>query len=469
MADRYQQLVNTPLGRIISKQVGLPAPMPLERFEPGQPLIAGPVLLGAATGSRLAGAASSILASAGADVRTPVQEELRQAAADAGLGAGIFNADTAVDSDRFKALVFDASGIKDSASLQEAWAFFHPTVRRVLRSGRVIVLGTPPEDGQDPGEAIAQRALEGLVRSIGKELRQGATAQLLYVAAGGESLLESALRFFLSPRSAYVSGQVVRITPSEGDQPAVDWERPLHGRVALVTGAARGIGEAIATVLARDGAHVLAVDIPASASELAAVADRIGGSSLQADITEETAPAEIASHLLEHHGGVDAIIHNAGITRDKTLGRMDEARWQQVLAVNLIAPQRIDAELFSRDVVRENGRVVCVSSISGIAGNAGQTNYATSKAGIIGMVEAWSRQAGQRGVTINAVAPGFIETQMTAAMPLATREAGRRMNSLRQGGLPIDVAETVAWLASPASGGLNGNVVRVCGQSLIGA
>lgn len=469
MADRYGQLVNTPLGRIISKQVGLPAPTPLERYEPGQRVISGPVLLGAASGSRLTGAVASVLASIGAEVSSPVQDDVRRAAADAGLSAGIFNPDTAGQADTFKALVFDASGIRDSASLREAWAFFHPTIRRVARCGRVIVLGTPPEGGRDPSEAIAQRALEGLVRSIGKEVRHGATAQLLYVAPEGEAGLESALRFFLSPRSAYVSGQAIRITPGDGDQPEVDWERPLQGRVALVTGAARGIGQAIAEVLARDGAHIVAVDIPAQAGELESVAQGVGGSWLQADITEDGAPAAIATHLLEHHGGVDAIIHNAGITRDKTLGRMDEALWQQVIAVNLTAPQRIDAQLFSREVVREHGRVVCVSSISGIAGNAGQTNYATSKAGIIGMVQAWAEQPGQRGVTINAVAPGFIETQMTAAMPLATREAGRRMNSLRQGGLPVDVAETVAWLASPASGGLNGNVVRVCGQSLIGA
>jgi 3-oxoacyl-[acyl-carrier protein] reductase len=148
---------------------------------------------------------------------------------------------------------------------------------------------------------------------------------------------------------------------------------------------------------------------------------------------------------------------------------MDEARWQQVIDVNLIAPQRIDAALFTRDAVRENGRIVLLSSISGIAGNAGQTNYATSKAGLIGMAQTWAKRTGARGVTINAVAPGFIETAMTAAMPLATREVGRRMNSLAQGGLPVDVAETVAWLSSPGSGGVNGNVVRVCGQSLIGA
>jgi 3-oxoacyl-[acyl-carrier protein] reductase len=469
VADRYQQLVNSPFGRVISKQAGLPAPVPLERHEPGQPVISGPVLFGAAPGSRLVGSIAGVLASVGAEVRTPVQDEVRRAAADVGLSAGIFNPETAAQDESFKALVFDATGIASSDELREAWAFFHPTIRRVRRSGRVILLAGSPEDCPEPEQAVAQRGLEGLTRSIGKEVRRGATAQILYVGPGAEQQVESALRFFLSSRSAYVSGQAIRISATEGPPPQVDWERPLAGRVAVVTGAARGIGEAIAQVLARDGAHVVAVDIPAQAAELAAVADRIGGSWLEADITDGAAPAGIASHLLEHHGGVDAVINNAGITRDKTLGRMDERLWQQVIDVNLTAPQRINAELFSRQAVREHGRIVCVSSISGIAGNAGQTNYATSKAGIIGMVQAWARRPGQRGVTINAVAPGFIETQMTAAMPLFTREAGRRMNSLAQGGLPVDVAETVAWLASPASGAVNGNIVRVCGQSLIGA
>jgi len=110
-----------------------------------------------------------------------------------------------------------------------------------------------------------------------------------------------------------------------------------------------------------------------------------------------------------------------------------------------------------------------VSSISGIAGNAGQTNYATSKAGVIGAVHAFESGCAKAGTTINAVAPGFIETAMTAAMPITIREAGRRMNSMSQGGLPVDVAETIAWYANPASAGVNGNIVRVCGQSLIGA
>jgi 3-oxoacyl-[acyl-carrier protein] reductase len=475
MADRYTQLINTPVGQLISKQVGLPRPVPLERHQPGAPVIDGPVLLGAAEGSRLVGEIAAVLAQIGAEVHTDLREQLRAAAADAGLDAKVFNPDVAGTEQTFKALVFDATGIRSSGELVQAYGFFHPAIRRVRRCGRVIVLGGPPEAAQEPAEAIAQRALEGLVRSIGKEVGRGATAQLVYAADEAAGQLGSTLRFLLSPRSAYVSGQVIRIgapvrgAPTRAQLAKLDWERPLHGRVALVTGAARGIGAKVAEVLAREGAHVVGLDVAPLSSELSRLTDSIGGSSLVADITDAAAPALIAGHLLDNHGGVDVVVHNAGITRDRTLGRMTEEQWVKVLDVNLGAEQRIDHELFEREAVRPNGRIVCVSSISGIAGNAGQTNYATSKAGVIGMVQAYAPKLAPRGVTINAVAPGFIETQMTAAMPIALREAGRRMNSLSQGGLPVDVAETIAWLASPGSGALSANVVRVCGQSLLGA
>jgi 3-oxoacyl-[acyl-carrier protein] reductase len=220
-------------------------------------------------------------------------------------------------------------------------------------------------------------------------------------------------------------------------------------RVALVTGAARGIGASIADVLEREGATVVRLDVADADIEL--------------DITTAEAPEVIARHFRD---GLDVIVHNAGVTKDRTLAKMPEDRWQSLMEVNLIAPERITERLLP--LLHDDGRIVCVSSMSGIAGNAGQTNYATSKAGVIGLVETLA-PALERGITINAVAPGFIETQMTAAMPIAVREAGRRMNSMRQGGLPVDVAETIAWLASPASSGVNGNVVRVCGQSLLGA
>ncbi|MGZ4192357.1 MAG: 3-oxoacyl-ACP reductase [Solirubrobacteraceae bacterium] len=470
MTDRYAQLVNTPIGKLVTKQIGLPQPPRLERYSPGQPVISGPVLLGASgPQSRLVKPLAKVLKAIDADVLTPMDEELRTAAAGAKLDAGIFNPDAAPPDERFKALVFDATGIESSDELERVWAFFHPAIRRVLGSGRVIILGTPPEDCAAPPAAIAQRALEGLERAIGKEVKKGATSQLIYVKPKAESQLEATLRFLLSPKSAFVSGQVVRIGPGAAASGKVDWDAPLTGKVALVTGAARGIGAAIAEVLARDGAHVVGLDVAPMADELSAVTGRLGGSFLAADITDDDAPVAIADHLLNQHEGVDIVVHNAGITRDKTLGRMTRDQWSKVIDINLSAPQRIDRELFTRDAVRRNGRIVGVSSISGIAGNAGQTNYSTSKAGVIGFVQAWAPELAKRGVTLNAVAPGFIETQMTAAMPLTIREAGRRMNSLSQGGLPVDVAETVAWFASPGSAGVTGNVIRVCGQSLLGA
>jgi 3-oxoacyl-[acyl-carrier protein] reductase len=408
-----------------------------------------------------------LLASASATVRTELDDEVRAAVGDAGLDAGIWNPEAAGEQ-RFKALVFDATGIPDSTRLSELWRFFSPTIRRVGTSGRVIVLGTPPDSCRSPREATAQRALEGFTRSVGKEVRRGATAQLVYVEPGAEDQIESTLRFLLSPRSAYVSGQVVRVTAS-ARRPELDWERPLAGKAALVTGASRGIGAEVARVLARDGAHVVGLDIPPLAEDLARLTGAIGGSSIAVDITEPGAPRRIADQLESGHGGVDIVVHNAGVTKDKTLGRMDEERWATLLEINLSSEERINDELLARNLLLDDARIVCVSSISGIAGNAGQTNYATSKAGVIGMVRSMAPVLAERAATINAVAPGFIETAMTAAMPIATREAGRRMNSMAQGGLPVDVAEAIAWFASPASAGLNGNVVRVCGQSLIGA
>ena len=478
MPDRYQQLVNTPIGRLISRRVGLPAPPMLERYRPGQPVITGTVLLGGPTGAdpthgpRLAAAVSATLRAVGARVQTPMDRRLRTAVAGAALPAAIFNPDAARADQRFKAVVLDATGLRTPGDLTTAYEFLHVTARRVSPSGRLIVLGTPPENASTPEETIAQRALEGLVRSLGKEARRGATAQLVYIAPGAEAQLDSTLRFLLSPRSAYVSGQVIRVgEPVDigSDPPEVDWISPLNGKVALVTGAARGIGSSIAEVLARDGATVVGLDIQAMAAELDAVVGAIGGSAITADVTAGDAPAEIADRLLHEHGGVDVVVHNAGVTRDRTIGRMTEEQWSTVLSINLIAPQLITAALVEREAIHRNGRVICLSSINGIAGAAGQTNYAASKAGLIGLLEAQAPTLGAQGITVNAVAPGFIETPMTAAIPFGRREVARRLNSLSQGGLPIDVAETIAWLAWPASAGVTGNVVRVCGQSMVGA
>jgi 3-oxoacyl-[acyl-carrier protein] reductase len=447
--DLYHQLVNAPLGSTIAGKLGLPQPETLRRYQPGQPVLEGPVLLGGAPGGRLGEALAQVLQGVGAEVRP-------------GPGAG--------GGERFAALVFDATGIASSAELRALYDFFHPVARRLAPSGRVLVLGAPPEDGaaEHPRRAVAQRALEGFTRSLGKEVRHGATVNLVYVAEGGEQAMESTVRFFLSARSAYVSGQVVRVGSGATTEPA-DWEHPLDGKVALVTGAARGIGAAIAKVLARDGAHVICLDVPSQGADLDALSNRLEGSKLQLDITAAEAPQTLVEHVRERHGGLDIVVHNAGITRDKTLVGMDQRQWDQLLDVNLSAQERLDDALLDGDLLRQGGRIVSVSSMAGIAGNRGQTNYATAKAGIIGMVRALAPALAKRDITINAVAPGFIETAMTAAMPVATREAGRRMSSLAQGGQPVDVAETIAWLAGPGSGTVNGRVVRVCGQNLLGA
>ncbi|MEO5665204.1 MAG: 3-oxoacyl-ACP reductase, partial [Nocardioides sp.] len=328
---------------------------------------------------------------------------------------------------------------------------------------------TTPESVKG-SERVAQRALEGFTRSLGKELGKGGTVQLVYVTKGADDALASTLAFFLSPKSAYVSGQVVRIGAHQEKQaePVTDWARPLEGKIALVTGASRGIGEQIARVLHRDGAKVVGVDVPQAASELQALMRELDGDYLTLDITGKDAPQRIAHHLASEHGGVDIVVHNAGITRDKKLANMAEDRWSSVIGVNLTAPERITRALLDDKVVNDNGRIIGVASIAGIAGNVGQTNYAASKAGVIGFVDSLADDLG-RGITINAVAPGFIITAMTAAVPFATREVGQRLNALSQGGLPVDVAEAIAWFASPGSTAVNGNVVRVCGQMMLGA
>ncbi|GGN96946.1 3-oxoacyl-ACP reductase [Actinoplanes lobatus] len=446
MADRYANFANSGLGRTVVKRLGLPDPPRLRRYRAGDPLVSGPVLLGAAPGGRLSEPIRKLLGAAGAEVT-----------------------DQTRDGVRVSALVLDATGITDSTGLRALYDFFHPYARSLEVSGRVLVLGTPPEATATPAEATAQRSLEGLTRSIGKEFGRGVTAQLVYVAPGGEQAIESTLRFLLSGRSAYVSGQVVRIGAGDVPTPA-DWDRPLHGRLALVTGAARGIGAAIARVLARDGADVIALDVPAAGDALADVANETRGRALQLDLTAADAPERLAGYLAAGpHTGVDIVVHNAGITRDKTIARMTEDRWDSVIGVNLTAPERVDDLLLERGLIGAGGRIVGVASIAGIAGNRGQTNYATSKAGVIGRVQSYAPVLLPRGITINAVAPGFIETAMTAKMPIGLREAGRRLNSMSQGGLPVDVAETIAWLASPGSATITGNVIRVCGQSLLGA
>jgi 3-oxoacyl-[acyl-carrier protein] reductase len=448
-SDLFSQVVNSGPGSFLAKQLGVPQPETLRRYRPGQPPLNGSLLIGG---------------------EGRVVEPLR--AALAGDYDVVSNNIGGRWADSFGGVVLDATGIADAAGLKELYQFFTPVLRNLASCARVVVIGTTPDQAGSVNAQIAQRALEGFTRSLGKELQRGATASLVYLAADAKPAatgLESTLRFILSAKSAYVDGQVYRVGAADSTPPA-DWDKPLAGKVAVVTGAARGIGETIAEVFARDGATVVAVDVPQAAEDLGKVAEKIGGSALTMDVTADDAVEQIVAHVTAQHGGkVDVLVNNAGITRDKLLANMDESRWDSVIAVNLLAPQRLTEGLVEAGVLGEGGRVVGLSSMAGIAGNRGQTNYAATKAGMIGLTEALAPVLAEKGITINAVAPGFIETKMTAAIPLATREVARRLNSLFQGGQPVDVAELIAYFASPASNAVTGNTIRVCGQAMPGA
>ena len=448
-SDLFSQVITSAPGSFLAKQFGLPAPETLRRYRPGDPPLAGPLLIGGE--GRLA---------------EPLRTALDADYDIVGNNLGGRWADT------FAGLVFDATGITDPAGLRGLFEFFTPLLRNLGPSARLVVLGSTPDEVDDARERIAQRALEGFTRSLAKEMQRGATVALVYVspdANTGATGCESTMRFILSAKSAYVDGQVFRVGVAEASAPA-DWTTPLAGKVGIVTGAARGIGATIAEVFARDGARVVAIDVEQAAEALADTATRVGGTALALDVTAPDAIERITAHLREHHGGrADILVNNAGITRDKLLANMDDSRWDAVVAVNLLAPLALTEGLVGNGSIGAGGRVIGLSSMAGIAGNRGQTNYATTKAGMIGITEALAPSLAARDITINAVAPGFIETAMTAAIPLATREVGRRLNSLYQGGQPVDVAEAIAYFASPASNAVTGTVIRVCGQAMLGA
>ena len=463
--DPIQTVLQSAAGRTVARRLGVPPPPTLRRYEVGQPLLPGPALASGAPGGRLLDPAVAVLTAAGADVTADGAEVTADGAEVTAIGGR---------PPMFGALVFDASGITDPHGLSALRDFFGPTLRRLAPGGRVLVLGTPPALAGSTDATIAQRALEGFTRSVGKELVGGSTAQLVLVAPGAEGRLASTLRFLASARSAFVDGQVITVSTTVPDEVAgafdvADGDRPLAGQVVVVTGAARGIGAAMVRTFARDGAAVLGVDVADQTPQLRAVTAAVAGSYLVADVTSPDAGARIARQVRERYGSLHGIVHNAGITRDRRLVNLRPDAWQQVIDVNLVAPRRITADLLGDGVLGDGGRVVGISSISGIAGNLGQTNYAASKAGVIGLVDALAPELAARGITVNAIAPGFIETRLTQRIPLMIREGGRRLSSLKQGGLPVDVAEAAAWLLGPASSGITGNVVRVCGQALIGA
>ncbi len=469
MTTILEVLTGNPLAKAVGKQLGVPQATELRRgrVRPTHPVVLA-VLGGSDQPDR---AVTQALQALGVPTIEAVRDEPATRTTDADG-----RSQPPAYQEPIGAVVLDASALTTVAELEGVRAVLRPAVRALGTSGRVILIGTDPDLLQEPEAAAVQQALEGITRSVGKELRKGGTANLILTSpqTTGASLT-STLSFLLEGRSAYVSGQPWRVLGAEPGQVPAQADRPYADQIVVVTGAARGIGAGIAEVFARDGAQLVLVDIPAAGEALSAVANRLGGTALQLDITAPEAGQKIAAHVAARHGAearIHAIVHNAGITRDKLLVNTDEDRWGSVLEVNLAAEIRINRVLLDADLaggLADGGRIIGVASTSGIAGNRGQTNYAASKAGVIGLVRAEAPLVADRGITVNAVAPGFIETEMTGKMPVATREFARRFNSLSQGGKPVDVAETIAYLAAPDSGAVTGQVIRVCGQSQIGA
>ena len=241
----------------------------------------------------------------------------------------------------------------------------------------------------------------------------------------------------------------------------------LEGKVAIVTGAARGIGKAIALKLASEGANIAFTDLvidengQATEKEIAAFGVKVKGYASNAANFDET--HEIVKQIVEDFGRVDILVNNAGITKDGLMMRMTEAQWDAVINVNLKSAFNFIHACTPIMMKQKTGSIINMSSVVGVSGNAGQANYSASKAGMIGLAKSVAKELGSRGIRANAIAPGFIETEMTHQLPEEIRTSWYEKIALRRGGTPEDVANVTLFLASDMSSYVSGQVINVCG------
>jgi len=471
MNDILLELEKNPLTKQIATSIGIPLPPILKRYKgPWKERILEDKKINVggygktivqdilATTLLKAGAQIYIDPSIEQQVRS-IYEEIRK-----GIG-GIF----LQEQEKYHALVFDATGIQNPDELKSIYYFFHNNIRKLASNGRILIIAKAEEDQKTIEGAVCSKGLEGFTRSIAKEIgKKGSTANIIYVREKAEERIEGVVRFILSELSAFVDNQVFRVSNLAKAPKEIAFYRSLDRKNILITGAARGIGEKTAELIAQEGANVILLDHPLAGEDLGKVAERLNGYPILDDLMDPESYARITDKIKEKFGKLDGVVHNAGITRDKTIANMKEEQWDQVLQVNLKAILGLNRSLLD-NVLDDFSHIVCLSSISGIAGNFGQTNYSLTKAALIGFVKHLSEQVGKRGITVNAVAPGFIETKMTAVLPLFVKEAGRRLSNLSQGGLPEDVGQLITFLISPGSYGITGQVIRVCGGALLGA
>ena len=239
---------------------------------------------------------------------------------------------------------------------------------------------------------------------------------------------------------------------------------PLKGEIALVTGASRGIGAAISDLLAAQGATVIGTATSDSGAQ--AIGERLepfGGHGRKLDVVDGAAVEALIDSISKEFGPVSILVNNAGITRDNLLLRMKDEDWQSILDTNLTSVYRTSKAVMRGMMKARKGRIVNIASVIGVTGNAGQTNYAAAKAGIIAFSKSLAKEIGSRGITVNVVAPGFIDTDMTRAMPDAAKEGLIGQIALGRLGEASDIAHAVAFLAGPAAGYITGETLHVNG------
>ena len=450
MKDTYLSLVNGPLKQV-AKTLGLPQPVELNRFGSTPASYENKPVLVLGTGPGAQGLADQLLEN-GLEVRR--------------------NAQTG---EKLRAIIAVLDDAQSPADLSPVVLEIGAALRSLAACGRVVTISTAPDpQNQTPEQAATTQGITGFTRSVAHEMRAGATANgiLLDGVDLAAPSVAAALWFLLSGKSAYVSGQFLTVSSDAGQRLSLNEfmstgdAGPLAGRTAVVTGAARGIGAAIAENLARDGAYVIGVDMPQAGQALAQVMNRIGGKSLQLDITAADAPDKITEAL---GGSVDILIHNAGITRDKMLANMDAAKWDSVIAVNIAAQTMINARLAEKGTLRRwrSGRLPGLD-----LGNRGQPrpdelrdfegrSHRTHGRLGGGLRCSWgSDQRGRARVHRNGYdredADPDSSGRAPALEPAAGWSADRRRRSRR---VPL-------LQRCPC---INGQTLRVCGQNMVGA
>ena len=449
--DYFLTLHKKPLQKKIATSLGLPVPLPLKRTRnPWQ-------------ANELAGQQIALLTIG--ETNQALSAHLQQAGAS--VSAQITNAS------ELSAIILDATQITALEELKQAFTELKKYYADLRNNRRIIILGPMAVDPEPAvlkiGMAKAvllSHALDGLMRSLSKECgRKNIAVNAVKVDPGAEHRVSFVVQFLLSKRSAYVAGQPIPVSTLAHTDEAVTTENILQGKRAVVTGAGQGIGLSVAQFLKQEGADVIGIDHPSSKT-IDQEMQTLGAQSIKLDIGQ----AAIGEAFVKALGSpVDIVIHNAGITRDKMFKRMTSEQWDLVTRVDLDAIVEINDALLAADYLNDHGRLIFMSSISGIAGNAGQTNYATSKSGLIAYALGLSHELAARGITVNAIAPGFIETKIVETMPFMNREVGRRMSVFKQGGIADDIAHATTMLAAPGASGITGYTLRVCGHMMIGA